>query len=186
MSKIIKKTGENIMPNKTKLKKTLKKSEINKMSKIQLKEELNNVIETLTITKLKNMLILLTEDTNTKNTISKKAKKVDDKSIVELVKSIEIIDDTGIEKENSNGGRTQTLLMKYNDKYWKLVIHSESYWFQSYIRLYSSQSLENWNLVKQGNPKKDYGLDLSYKNDYKENVFFGIINDYKFLIVKLK
>ena len=171
------------MPNKTKLKKTLKKSEINKMTKIQLKEELNNVIETLTITKLKNLLILLTGETNIKNTNTTSIKS---KSIVELVKSIEIIDDTGIVMKNSNGGRTQTILMKYNNTYWKLVIHSESYWFQSYIRLYSSQSLENWNLIKQGNPKKDYGLDLSYKNDYKENAFFSIINDYKFLIVKLK
>lgn len=181
------------MPNKTKLKKkTLKKSEINKMSKIQLKEELNNVIETLTITKLKNLLILLTEDINIKNTNNTNntnntiAKKVDAKSIVELVKSIEIIDDTGIEMKNSNGGRTQTLLMKYNDKYWKLVIHSESYWFQSYIKLYSSQSLENWNLVKQGNPKQDYNLDISYRNDYRENIFFSIINDYKFLIARLE
>lgn len=181
------------MPNKTKLKKkTLKKSEINKMSKIQLKEELNNVIETLTITKLKNLLILLTDETNIKNTNNANntnntiAKKVDAKSIVELVKSIEIIDDTGIEMKNSNGGRTQTLLMKYNDKYWKLVIHSESYWFQSYIKLYSSQSLENWNLVKQGNPKQDYNLDISYRNDYRENIFFSIINDYKFLIARLE
>lgn len=181
------------MPNKTKLKKkTLKKSEINKMSKIQLKEELNNVIETLTITKLKNLLILLTDDINIKNTNNTNntnntiAKKVDAKSIVELVKSIEIIDDTGIEMKNSNGGRTQTLLMKYNDKYWKLVIHSESYWFQSYIKLYSSQSLENWNLVKQGNPKQDYNLDISYRNDYRENIFFSIINDYKFLIARLE
>lgn len=181
------------MPNKTKLKKkTLKKSEINKMSKIQLKEELNNVIETLTITKLKNLLILLTDDINIKNTNNTNntnntiAKKVDAKSIVELVKSIEIIDDTGIEMKNSNGGRTQTILMKYNDKYWKLVIHSESYWFQSYIKLYSSQSLENWNLVKQGNPKQDYNLDISYRNDYRENIFFSIINDYKFLIARLE
>lgn len=181
-----------IMTNKTKLKKTLKKSEINKMTKIQLKEELSNVIETLTIAKLKNLLIVLTGETNinnsnnsnnSNNTISK---KVDTKSIVELVKSIEIIDDTGIVQENSNGGRTQTILMKYNDTYWKLVIHSESYWFQSYIKLYSSQSLENWNLIKQGNPKRDYRLDISYRSDYKENIFFGIINDYKFLIVKLK
>lgn len=171
-------------------KKTLKKSEINKLSKIQLKEEINNVIETLTVTKLKNLLILLTEETNIKNTEKsvkvKKANKDDARSIVEMVKSIEIIDDTGIEKKNSNGGRTQTLLMKYNDKYWKLVIHSESYWFQSYIKLYSSQSLENWNLVKQGNPKQDYSLDISNRNDYRENIFFGIINDYKFLIARLE
>lgn len=179
------------IPNKSNLKKkTLKKSEINKLSKIQLKEELNNVIETLTVTKLKNLLILLTEETNIKNTEKsvkvKKDSKDDARSIVEMVKSIEIIDDTGIEKKNSNGGRTQTILMKYNDKYWKLVIHSESYWFQSYIKLYSSQSLENWNLVKQGNPKQDYSLDISNRNDYRENIFFGIINDYKFLIARLE
>ena len=179
------------MPNKSNLKKkTLKKSEINKLSKIQLKEELNNVIETLTIAKLKNLLILLTDESDIKNTDKSEKVKKDNKdntnSIVDLVKSIEIIDDTGIEKKNSNGGRTQTLLMKYNDKYWKLVIHSESYWFQSYIKLYSSQSLENWNLVKQGNPKQDYSLDISNRNDYRENIFFGIINDYKFLIARLE
>lgn len=176
------------MLNKSSLKKkTLKKSEINKLNKIQLKEELNNVIETLTIAKLKNLLILLTEETNIKNTDkSVKIKKDNTSSIVELVNSIEIIDDTGIEKKNSNGGRTQTLLMKYKDKIWKLVIHSESYWFQSYIRLYSLQGVDNWALIKQGNPKRDYSLDISYRNDYRENIFFGIINDYKYLIARLE
>ncbi len=169
----------------------MKKSEINKLSKTQLKEEINNVIETLTITKLKNLLCLLKEDTLLKNTSTKntKLKKIVDKvstdTILDLVRSIEVIDDTGIVQEHSNGGRTQTILMKYKDRYWKLVIHSESYAFQSYIKLYSSQSLDNWTLVKQGNPKKEYGVDISYRNDYKENIFFGIINDYKFLIVKL-
>lgn len=168
------------MLNKSSLKKkTLKKSEINKLNKIQLKEELNNVIETLTIAKLKNLLILLTEETNIKNTDNTS-------SIVELVNSIEIIDDTGIEKKNSNGGRTQTLLMKYKDKIWKLVIHSESYWFQSYIRLYSLQGVDNWALIKQGNPKRDYSLDISNRNDYRENIFFGIIYDYKYLIARLE
>lgn len=176
------------MLNKSSLKKkTLKKSEINKLNKIQLKEELNNVIETLTIAKLKNLLILLTEETNIKNTDkSVKIKKDNTSSIVELVNSIEIIDDTGIEKKNSNGGRTQTLLMKYKDKIWKLVIHSESYWFQSYIRLYSLQGVDNWALIKQGNPKRDYRLDISNRNDYRENIFFGIINDYKYLIARLE
>lgn len=176
------------MLNKSSLKKkTLKKSEINKLNKIQLKEELNNVIETLTIAKLKNLLILLTEETNIKNTDkSVKIKKDNTSSIVELVNSIEIIDDTGIEKKNSNGGRTQTLLMKYKDKIWKLVIHSESYWFQSYIRLYSLQGVDNWALIKQGNPKRDYRLDISNRNDYRENIFFGIIYDYKYLIARLE
>lgn len=176
------------MLNKSSLKKkTLKKSEINKLNKIQLKEELNNVIETLTIAKLKNLLILLTEETNIKNTDkSVKIKKDNTSSIVELVNSIEIIDDTGIEKKNSNGGRTQTLLMKYKDKIWKLVIHSESYWFQSYIKLYSLQGVDNWALIKQGNPKQDYRLDISNRNDYRENIFFGIIYDYKYLIARLE
>lgn len=178
----------------------MKRSEINKLTKTQLKEELNNVIETLTITKLKNLLFLINglennmaamkvetsiSNTYNTNTTSKNAvKKVKD-TIIEKVKSIEVVDDSGIEQEHSNGGRTQTLLMKYNDRYWKLVIHSQSYSFQSYIKLYSSQSLDNWTLIKQGNPKNDYGIDLSYRNDYKENVFYSIINDYKFLIVKL-
>lgn len=176
------------MSNKSSLKKkTLKKSEINKLNKIQLKEELNNIIETLAIAKLKNLLILLTEETNIKNTDkSVKIKKDNTSSIVELVNSIEIIDDTGIEKKNSNGGRTQTLLMKYKDKIWKLVIHSESYWFQSYIKLYSLQGVDNWALIKQGNPKQDYRLDISNRNDYRENIFFGIIYDYKYLIARLE
>lgn len=93
-----------------------------------------------------------------------------------------IIDDSGIVEKHSNGGRTQTIIFDCNDRYWRLIIHSESYDFQSYIRLYSSSTLDNWNLIKNGNPKKDYNIDISYRRDYSHSTFYKIIEDYKKVI----
>lgn len=97
----------------------------------------------------------------------------------------ELIDDTGIVENHSNGGRTRTILYKMGGTFWKLIIHSESYNFQSYIRLYSSSTLDNWTLIKNGNPKKDYNIDISYSRSYTPYVFDGIIRDYKKIIKKM-
>lgn len=96
-----------------------------------------------------------------------------------------VMDDSGIVKKHSNDGKTQTIIFKCNDRYWKLIIHSESYDFQSYIRLYTSSTLDNWNLVKKGNPKKDYNIDISYIA-YSQNVFSPIIEDYKKVIERFR
>lgn len=96
-----------------------------------------------------------------------------------------VIDNSGIVEKHSNGGRTKTLIFKCNDRYWKLIIHSECYDFQSYIRLYSSSTLDNWTLIKSGNPKKDYNISVAYRKDCPDYIFNGIIEDYKEIIKKM-
>ena len=103
---------------------------------------------------------------------------------IETIKKIEIIDDTGIIKCRSNDGKRQTLLFKCENLFWKLDILSESYDFQSYIKLYSSPDLGHWTLVKNGNPKRDYNISLAYK-DYTQFAYSVIISDYKKLIKKM-
>ena len=107
------------------------------------------------------------------------------KSIKLNENEIDLIDDTGIILTDRNGGRTRTIMYKVNNLFWKLIIHSETYISQSYIKLYSSLTLDNWNLIKIGNPKKDYNIDISYSERFSDNVFDGIINDYKKLIEKM-
>ena len=100
------------------------------------------------------------------------------------IEKIETIDDTGIIKCNSNDGKRQTILFKCGKLFWKLDILSESYDFQSYIKLYSSPDLGYWLLVKKGNPKRDYNISLAYK-DYTQFAYSEIIKDYKKLIEKM-
>ena len=100
------------------------------------------------------------------------------------IEKIETIDDTGIIKCNSNGGKRQTILFKCGKLFWKLDILSESYDFQSYIKLYSSPDLCYWTLVKNGNPKRDYNISLAYK-EYTQFAYSEIIRDYKKLIEKM-
>ena len=100
------------------------------------------------------------------------------------IEKIETIDDTGIIKCNSNNGKRQTILFKCKNLFWKLDILSESYDFQSYIKLYSSPDLGYWTLVKKGNPKRDYNISLAYK-DYTQFAYSEIIRDYKKLIEKM-
>ena len=107
------------------------------------------------------------------------------KSIKLNNKEFNLLDDTGIMSTDRNGGRTRTIMYKVNNLFWKLIIHSETYISQSYIKLYSSLTLDNWNLIKIGNPKKDYNIDISYSERFSDNVFDGIIDDYKKLIEKM-
>lgn len=100
------------------------------------------------------------------------------------IEKIETIDDTGIIKCNSNDGKRQTILFKCKNLFWKLDILSESYDFQSYIKLYSSPDLGYWTLVKKGNPKRDYNISLAYR-DYTQFAYSEIIRDYKKLIKKM-
>lgn len=100
------------------------------------------------------------------------------------IEKIETIDDTGIIKCNSNDGKRQTILFKCGKLFWKLDILSESYDFQSYIKLYSSPDLGDWTLIKKGNPKRDYNISLAYK-DYTQFAYSEIIRDYKKLIEKM-
>ena len=100
------------------------------------------------------------------------------------IEKIETIDDSGIIKCKSNDGKRQTILFKCGKLFWKLDILSESYDFQSYIKLYSSPDLCYWTLVKNGNPKRDYNISLAYR-DYTQFAYSEIIRDYKKLIEKM-
>ena len=110
--------------------------------------------------------------------------KIESSKKLNPIGKIETIDDTGIIKCKSNDGKRQTILFKYGKLFWKLDILSESYDFQSYIRLYSSSDLCYWNLVKNGNPKIDYNISLAYK-EYTQFAYSNIIKDYKKLIKKM-
>ena len=103
---------------------------------------------------------------------------------IETIKKFETIDNTGIIKCKSNNGKRQTILFKCGNLFWKLDILSESYDFQSYIKLYSSPDLGYWTLVKKGNPKRDYNISLAYR-DYTQFAYSVIISDYKKLIKKM-
>jgi hypothetical protein len=92
------------------------------------------------------------------------------------------IKDTGIVKKHSNGGRSQELIWKINEtqEKFRLLIHSESYTFQSYYRLYKWSDVNNeWNIITSGNPSKDYGIDISYNNNFSSLAFDAIIRDMK-------
>lgn len=96
-----------------------------------------------------------------------------------------IQDDTGIKKLSSNGGRSQKLLLEYNDNIYKIQICSESHEKQSFGKLSLLNNQNDWTILKVINPKGDYDIDIAYKNNYLKNVFKPIIDDFKKLIKKL-
>lgn len=150
---------------------------LKKMGKEELQKEALKVLEKMT----KPQLIKLIETKGLKN-LNLIVKNKNQNEIA--INEIELIDDSGMIKRHSNGGRFRSLIFKYKDKYWKLSILSESYVFQSYIKLSSSSTLDNWNLIKCGNPKKDYDIDIAYSERYTPDVYQKIIYDYKKLILK--
>lgn len=96
------------------------------------------------------------------------------------------VDDTGIKVCFSNGGRTQTLLyVDINGVWYKLTIHSESYETQSYIRLESSSDRSKWLPLIIGNLKKDFGIDISYRENYSSTAFDQIIKNYEGRLKKI-
>lgn len=96
--------------------------------------------------------------------------------------TLKTLKDSGIMSKHSNGGRTQEVIWKtpYREKF-RVLIHSESYDFQSYARLYKWNEQNNeWNIVTSANPKKDYDIDISYKNVPSYSLAFQpILNDFK-------
>lgn len=96
------------------------------------------------------------------------------------------VDDTGIKESSCNGGTIQTLLyVDCNGVWYKLIIHSESYERQSYIRLSSSSNRSEWAILITGNPKRDFGIDLSYRNGFSSTAFARIIKNYEERLKKL-
>lgn len=148
------------------------KSKLNKLKKIELLELCIKELKHFDKKELLNFLLTKNMDTVLENTNITKEK-------------IEVIDDSGIVEKHSNNGKTQTIIFKYKKLYWRLIIHSESYESQSYIRLYTTSTLNEWNIIKSGNPKKDYGIALAYVTNYKPDAFKQIIEDYKKIILKM-
>lgn len=155
----------------------IKKPMLIKMSKEDLLSAIDNLIVKMPKKDLLDLYKILNASEKLKNIIMSESKKPKFK--------IELIDDSGIKEKNSNGGRTQTILFKVGNIFWKLIIHSESYSFQSYIRLYSGDGVNNWTLIKGGNPKEDYGIDISYQENYPCDIFSSIITNYKDIIKKM-
>lgn len=149
----------------------MKKTDLKKLGKEELQKIAQEMIGKCNKNQLINFLMGL-------EPVKPKIKVIDQPVIF-------VVDDSGIVKECSNNGKTQTIIFKCNDKYWRLIIHSESYDFQSYIRLYSSSTLDNWNLIKNGNPKKDYNINVAYRKDCPDYIFNGIIEDYTEIIKKM-
>jgi len=98
---------------------------------------------------------------------------------------LKTIIDTGIVAYDRNGSRNQKIQIQVNDLLFKIDIHSESYEFQSYARLEILNDEKNWTVLTSNNPKKDFGIDISYQNSYNQNAFKSIINSFESYIKKL-
>jgi hypothetical protein len=97
---------------------------------------------------------------------------------------IKEIVNTGIKNKHSNGARDQEIILQVDTtkEKFKIFIHSESYEFQSYARLYKWNTVNGWNVINSVNPKTDYYIDLSYRTAYPQSSFDPIIRDFKKLI----
>ena len=93
------------------------------------------------------------------------------------------ITDSGIIEKHSNNGHTQTLLIEEKDVLFRIVIHVESYDFQSYARIQVMAADRKWNLLHSLVPK-DYNLTNFY-SPYSEGKYKTIINDLKKVIKKV-
>lgn len=97
---------------------------------------------------------------------------------------IEEISNTGVVEGYSNGKRTQEIIFKSEKHLYKITICSESYEKQSYAKLYKKDET-GWTVIKAVNPKRDFGIDISYKKNYSQDVFEPIISDFYNLVEKI-
>lgn len=81
-----------------------------------------------------------------------------------MTNNIKIIEDLGITEGHSNGSRNQTVLFSIAENNYKIIIHDESYDFQSYAKLYKWTDKEGFQLVINKNPKKHYNVAHSYED----------------------
>ncbi len=97
--------------------------------------------------------------------------------------SLKTIKDSGIVRKHSNGGRNQEIIYKNpHGEQFRILIHSESYSFQSYARLYKWVGDKGWKIITSTNPKGDYGIDISDSTTYSPYAFDRIIADFRKLI----
>lgn len=98
--------------------------------------------------------------------------------------TLKAIKDTGIIEKNNNGSRDREIIWKnpYGEKF-RVLIHSQSYDFQSYAKVYKwNESNNEWNIISSANPKRDYGIELAYKQNYSQYAFDPILRDFKKLV----
>ena len=93
------------------------------------------------------------------------------------------ITDSGIVSQKSNNGHTQTLMIEEKNVLFRIIIHVESYDFQSYARLQVMNSDRKWTLLHSVIPK-DYDLTNFYLPSPSVEKYKVIINDLKKVIKK--
>ena len=77
------------------------------------------------------------------------------------------ITDSGIIEKHSNNGRTQTLLIEEKNVLFRIVIHIESYDFQSYARLQVMDADRKWTILHSLS-LKDYKLNKDMITEFKK------------------
>jgi hypothetical protein len=84
---------------------------------------------------------------------------------------------TGITSTDRNGARNQEIIWQVNTtkEKFRIFIHSESYDFQSYARLYKWDNNKGWNVITTVNPEKDFNVRVAYKNPVNPGAFLEII-----------
>lgn len=95
-------------------------------------------------------------------------------------KKFRIIEDTGIIDGGRNGARTRTIMFKRatdESQRYRIKVWSETYASQSYARLEKWTDEKGWAVISAKNPKRDYGIDLSYSKGYSQSAFDRIVDD---------
>jgi len=93
---------------------------------------------------------------------------------------IKVIEDTGIVKGlGSNGAQIQRILFLIGEHQFKIDIRSESYDHQSFAVLKKWTDSKGFSTIIGKNPKRDYGVDVAYKQIVRKDAFKAIITDLK-------
>ncbi|MDQ1340805.1 MAG: hypothetical protein QG567_1963 [Campylobacterota bacterium] len=88
------------------------------------------------------------------------------------------VSNSGVVDGYSNGSKTQEVLFKDNASLFKIMIRSESHEKQSYATL-KVITKEGWSTLSSCNPKRDFGVDWSYKpTGYNDGGFDRIIDHF--------
>lgn len=94
---------------------------------------------------------------------------------------VDVVSDSGLVL-NSNSGRTQELIfvvthkrdIEHHGYTWKISVRSENYADQSHAYLYLLNKQNEWTLISSLNPKRNFNIDVSYKNNLQGDEFVPI------------
>ena len=89
----------------------------------------------------------------------------------------EIIDDSGNVSKHTNGAIGRSIIFRKDLQKFKISIHSESYEFQSYARLYKWTDNSGFEIVISKNPKRDYNINCAYQRTVDKTVFDPIVKE---------